>query len=278
MELGRHLAELWRIRHGVAACAALAILAMLFATYKVSLLPPKLTPRALEMASASTEVLVDTPRSAVLDLRQDLFDITSMTNRAVLLGNIMASPPVLAYVGRRAQVPPDVIRAVTPRTPNSPRPLVEPGQGKKSSDLLRSTDQYRLNIEANPSVPILKVYSQAPSARAAGELANAAVDGLRDYLDQRAAARGLQRDKQVRLVQLGRARGAIINDGIRLDVMVLTFLTTFALCAMAAIFMSRVRRGFAQQQSLRRPTPQSVEEVGSVAADRDLAIASRRRS
>lgn len=278
MELGRHLAELWRIRHAVAGCLALALVAAVVVTHKVSLLPPKLSPRALEIASASTDVLVDTPTSVVLDLRQDLFDITSLTNRAVLLGNVMASPPVLDYIGRRAGVHPDAIRAVTPRTPNSPRPFVSPGNEKRSSDLLRSTAQYRLSIEANPTVPVLKIYSQAPTAKAAQELANASVDGLRDYLAQDAAARGVQRDNQVRLVQLGRADSAVINGGVRFDVALLTFLAVFTLAATAAIFLARVRRGFElaerEQRCAQRASigERDTRSAASTDADEKLAI------
>lgn len=233
MELGRHLQELWRLRFGVAVCFAVAILAAL-----------AITPRSLQIASASTQVLVDTPRSAVLDLHQDLSDIDSLTNRTVLLGNVMASEPVLAYIGRRAGVPPDAIRASTPRTPNSPRPFVAPGQERKTSDLLRSTDQYRLDIEANPTVPMLRIYAQASSARGAEELANAAVDGLRDYLARQARSQRVAPRERVRLQQLGRATGAVINGGVRLQAMFLTFLLVFAAAAAAAVFTARVRRGF----------------------------------
>ena len=244
MELGRHLNELWRLRFGVGICLGLAIFAALSISYKVSLFPPGVQARSLQIAAASTEVLIDTPRSAVLDLRQDLFDIESLTNRTVLIGNVMASQPVLAYIGRRAGVPPDVIKASTPRTPNSPRPFAAPGEEKGTSDLLRSTDQYRLDIEANPTVPVLRIYAQAATARGAEELANASVDGLRDYLDQEARAQGVALDKQVRLQQLGRASGAVINGGVSVQLMFLTFLVVFAGSATAAIFMARVRRDF----------------------------------
>lgn len=243
MELGRHLNELWRLRFGVGICVGLAMIAALMITYKVNLFPPGLKARSLQIATASTEVLVDTPRSAILDLRQDLFDIESLTNRTVLLGNVMASPPVLAYIGRRAGVPPDVIKSSTPRTPNSPRPFVAPGEEKKAGDLLRSTDQYRLDIEADPTVPVLRIYAQAATARGAEELANASVDGLRDYLDQQARAQRVGLDEQVRLQQLGRASGAVINPGVRVQVMFLTFLVVFAVSAAAAIYLARLRRG-----------------------------------
>lgn len=232
------------MRGGVAVCFAVAIVAALAMSYRVTLFPPGLAARSQQIATASTEVLVDTPRSAVLDLRQDLSDIESLTNRTVLLGNVMASEPVLAYIGRRAGVAPDAITASTPRTPNSPRPIAAPGQERRTSDLLRSTDQYRLDIEANPTVPVLRIYAQASTARRAEELANAAVDGLRDYLARQARTTRVAPGQQVRLQQLGHASGAVINGGVRLQVMFLTFLLVFAAAAAAAIFTARVRRGF----------------------------------
>jgi hypothetical protein len=244
MELGRHLRELSRLRFGVAACLLIATFAALSTSFKISLVPPKLEQRSLQMATASTEIFVDTPTSLVLDLRQNTADIESLTNRAVLIGNVMASPPVRAYIGRRAGVPADAVKTTTPRTPNSPRPLETAGNKKTSADLLASTDQYRLDIESNPTVPMLNVYAQAPSAKAAGELANAAVDGLRDYLTQVATSQGIPPGTQVRVEQLGRARGKVINSGVNLQASGLAFLFFFAISAAAAIFISRVRRGF----------------------------------
>ncbi len=141
-------------------------------------------------------------------------------------------------------MPGQVIKATTPRTPNAPRPFETPETKKKAADLLASTEQYRLNIEANPTVPVLKIYAQAPSAEAAGQLANAAVDGLRDYLQQIAAARGTPADKRVRLEQFGRAEGSVINGGVRIQATVLAFAFFFLASAAAGIFIARVRRGF----------------------------------
>jgi len=228
----------------MALCLAIAAVAALASSFDVTLQPLGVHARTQQIASASTEVLVDTPRSAVLDLRQDLFDIESMTNRAVLLGNVMASPPVLAYIGQRAGVPAEAIEASTPRTPNSPRALAAPGQEKRSSDLLRSTDQYRLDIESDPTVPVLRIYAQAGTARGAEELANGAVDGLRDYLDAVARAQHAPPRDRVRLVQLGRASGAVINGGVGVQLMLLVFLGVFFASAAAAISIARVRRGF----------------------------------
>lgn len=244
MELGKHLRELVRLRLAVVVCLLLASFAALTISYEISLLPPSLEPRALQMASAKTEVLVDTPRSAVLDLGQGASEFAGMTNRAVLIGNVMVSTPVLQYIGRRAGIPANVIEAQAPLTIEFPRPIASSGEEKRTSDLLRSTDQYRLNIQTNPTVPILDIFAQAPTAEAAATLANAAVDGLRDYLAATARSQGTAERDSVHLTQLGRATGIVINDGVRPQLMALTFLIVFALSAATAMFVARVRRGW----------------------------------
>jgi hypothetical protein len=246
MNLGMHLNELWRTRKGAALCLALATFAALSAAYKVSLFPPGLHSRSLDIASASTRVLVDTPRSTVLDLRQGTSDFQSMTNRAVLLGNVMASLPVREYIARRSHVPGELITATTPLTRDFPRPVADAENQKQTSDLLKSTDEYRLNIQANPTVPVLDVYAQAPTKQSAEALANAAVDGLKDYLGDVARIQGIGEAQQVRLSQLGRARGGVINGGVRIQAAVLAFLFAFGVSSAAVIFVSRVRRGWQQ--------------------------------
>jgi hypothetical protein len=274
MELGRHLRELTRLRVGVVICVLVATFAALSVNYKISLLPPGLHQRSLTMAAASTEVLIDTPTSVVLDLRQNTGDMDALTNRSVLIGNVMASTPVRAYIGRRIGQPGDAIQATTPRTPNSPRPFQTAENRKRTTDLLASTDQYRLNIVSDPTVPVLTIYAQAPSARAAGELANAAVDGLRDYLGQVGRSQRIPDAAQIRVAQLGRARGTVINGGVGVQATMLAFLFFFAVAAAATIFVARVRRGF-------RLAEEHDNEVGRLdggepvapallAADRDL--------
>jgi hypothetical protein len=268
MELGRHLRELSRLRVGAVVCVLIATFGALSVSYRIGLLPPKLEPRSLQMAAASTEVLVDTPTSVVLDLRQGTSDIDALTNRAVLIGNVMASAPVLAYIGRRAGVPGEFIRATTPRTPNAPRPFATPQTKRKASDLLASTNQYRLSIDANPTVPFLRIYAQAPTARAAGQLANASVDGLRDYLVQVAREQGIPSADQVRVEQFGRAHGTVINGGVSVQATVIAFLFFFAGSAAAAIFVARVRRGFklADEHEHDAGTQRAVSPTGDLVA------------
>jgi hypothetical protein len=244
MQLGRHLRELWRLRIGLVASVLLAVFAGLWSVGRVSLIPPSVQPRALETAAASTRVLVDAPRSTVLDLSVDTYNFQAITNRALLVGNVMASEPVQRYIGRRARVSPDVLQVASPVTPDFPRPLASSGK-RSSRDILKSPDEYRLSIQVNPTAPVLDVYAEAPTAEAAELLANGAVDGMKDYLRDLGTTQGVPLERQVRLEQLGRAKGGVINQGVRVKLAVLSFLLVFAACSLTVLFIGRVRRGWA---------------------------------
>ena len=141
-------------------------------------------------------------------------------------------------------MPADRIRVSAPLTPDFPRPLAANDDEKHTSDLLRSTDQYRLKIVADPSVPILSVFAQAPTTSASDDLANAAVDGTRDYLVDVGRRQQIAAGQQVQLSQLGRATGGIINRGVRTEAMALTFVFVLSLAFAAVLFFSRTRKGW----------------------------------
>jgi hypothetical protein len=244
MTLGRHLRELWRFRVGLAASITLALFAALWSVGQVGLFPPSVKSRKLEIAAASTRVLVDTPKSAILDLSVSTYDFRAYTNRSLLVGNIMASPPVRRYIARRAHVPAEVLQVASPVTPDFPRPLASDGE-KHSSDILKSPDQYRLSVQVNPTVPVGDVYAEAPTAEAAQQLANGAVDGMKDYLADLGAAQAIPATKQVHLEQLGRAKGAVIDPGVSVKVALLSFFLTFAASSLMVLFVVRLRRGWA---------------------------------
>jgi hypothetical protein len=243
MQLGRHLRELWRFRAGLALGTLLALVVAVWSVARVQVFPPALHARSLDMAAASTRVLVDTPKTMVLDLRVDTGNFDSITNRALLVGNVMATAPVRQYIAHRAGVDGSVLQVASPVTPAWPRPLASSGK-RRTSDLLKSPEEYRISIQVNPTVPIIDVYAIAPTTRAAEHLANGAVDGMRDYLRALGAQQGVPAVQQIHLEQLGQARGGLVNRGAGAKVATLTFVIVLALSAVALLFVSRVRRGW----------------------------------
>lgn len=271
MQFGIHLRELWRLRKAVALCFLIALLAALWSVAKVGLLPPSVSPRELRMAAASTRVLIDTPKSALLDTGTSQ---SLLTPRALLIGNVMTSDPVRSYIARRAGVPADAIETTAPVTREEPRAIAQPSNDKHVSDIFASTDQYRIDIQVNPTVSILDVYAQAPTPSAAEHLADGAVDGLRDYLEAVGASQQIPPSQRIHVVQLGEARGSEINDGIGIQVALLVFLAFFAVSCAAALFLARVRHGWsvtrgdpvgreqpAGESELLRQPPQSIRPL-----------------
>ena len=235
---------MWQLKPWLAASAVLAFVVAVWSVASISLIPPGLHSRNLKMATATAHVVVDTPRSSVLDLRQNTYDFQALTQRAVLLGNVIANGPVRAAIATQAHVPVDALQIAPPLTAKQPRATVGTGRQPSVSDIAKSTKQYTLSIEANPTVPVLDIYAQAPDATTAATLANGSVVALRQYLGQVATTQQIPSRDQIRLLALGSATGKVINKGIDLQLAFVVFLLTFAIACAASLFISRIRRGW----------------------------------
>jgi hypothetical protein len=244
--IGIRIWKLWHRKVGVLASLAIALVAACWSVEDISLAPPGLTQRSLEMATATTHVIIDTPDSTMIDLRQDTYSVDGLTNRAILLGNVIASSGVEAKIADRAHVPLSLLRIQAPLTRAQSSPPVDSQNARHTSDILKSANQYRINIKVNATVPMMDIYAQSPSAGSAAALANASVDELRAYLTTLASRQKTPDKDQIRLVQLGRATGIVINHGVEWQVALITFLLTFlGSCAMVTVF-ARVRTGWRQ--------------------------------
>ena len=199
--------------------------------------------RDTQVGGAATHVLLDGQRSWILDPMASNTDFIGLAARAELLGNLIASPPVLERVGRRIGVPPSQIAAVSRTTANVTAVMREPDSEQRANQIVASRKRYRLETQADPARPILNVYAQAPSAAAAERLADAAVAELRAYVASRSAS-AASNHRPLKLEQLGRARGGVINGGTSAQIAVLTFATVFGLCLALLMLLPRIRRGW----------------------------------
>jgi hypothetical protein len=233
-----------RLWAGAVGCVAIATLAAVWSVDQIGLLPPTLTPRSLEMATASTTIVVDTPTPSLVDPVRDTYSFKDLAHRAVLLGSVMAHGPVHAEIARAAGVPDQRLRVEAPLTPAEPRAPVDPDTQKRAGDILKSNNQYRLEVEVDPTVPVLDVYAQAPSARQAEQLANAAFIASRTYVDELVASEQTPGDVRLVVRQLGHAKGEVINKGVQWQIAAVAFVLTLALAAALLIVVARILRGW----------------------------------
>jgi hypothetical protein len=244
MLIGLYLRELWRHKLGLAVAGLVAALATIQVVWGLSLAPPRIGKDSLQMASASAELVVDTPRSSAVDPEVDSFTLKSLSNRALILGNVMASPPVREYIAEQAGVPLEKVRVEPPLTAMQPRPIADSAHSPHISDLIKRPDEYRLSVQATPQAPVLSLYAVAPTAAGAQALTTSAVEGLRSYLDSVDRSQKVPADSQVRLERLGVAQSGAIAATASFQLGVLTFLVVFALGCVAILALERVRRGW----------------------------------
>ncbi len=239
----------------VAASLAIAIVSAVASISHITLLPPKLEPRAIEQAGAVAHVLVDLERSRIADRRAAITYFELSKTRTNLLATLMASAPVLEHIARRAHVPPDQIAVVSPIT----GPMAEPVSEQRARQIALEGRPYRLEIQAGAGGQVLDIYTQARSVPAAKRLADASLPGLHDYL--RASTGGEDGGHSpIALEQLGPARGAMLTAGNRAKLAALAFMLAFAV-ALAAL------HGLVAIAQRRRAAPSRPPAVAAARSD-----------
>ena len=180
-------------------------------------------------AGATSHMMVDDPGTSIVDRDALSQDVTSLQNRAELYARLMTTTPVLDAIARRAQLPAAELSGVADLDGDLPVQYTEAPSEEHASQLESSRAPYRLELQADPSLPILDIYALAPSVAQADRLANDAVSGLRDYLAGVARRGGVSSQDVPVLRELGPAYGAVTDGGARAEIAALTFVTVFVL-------------------------------------------------
>jgi hypothetical protein len=241
MELARTLKTLWRRRRLVALGALIAAIAALLSVYRVGLFPPSLTSRTNVFATASTQLLVDTPDSAFADLADD---VEPLNTRASVFARFLASPTAIALIARKAKLPAGAIEAQGPYEMNLPIFQQEPTAEQRSSQIVGEGALYRLRFENNPDLPIVSVFAQAPDQSGAIALATAVPAALRDYVQRIQAQQNTPGFRRVEIRRLGRATGGVVNKGANVQIAALVFLVVLGGWCMLLIPAHTIARGW----------------------------------
>lgn len=244
----RRIASLPARRRALTLSVTVALFALLLARYELSLFPPALHSRSLSVAVATTEVMVAPPNLATGTEDSYLTEV----DHAVLTGDVMITPPVVEYAARRLGIDPGSVQASAPMTANVARAVTDPDSGAAAYRLVGSSYAYKLQVEADPAVPILHLFAQAPSAAQATELASAAITGLRRYVAAMLPA-SERSTTATGIVQLGAIRSEVVNSAASKEILLLVFVGTFGITRWLVLIGTRIGRGFsaARREALR---------------------------
>jgi hypothetical protein len=242
----------------IGLCAAIALACAAASVAHVSLFPPGLEPRELTVAGATTRIAVDLPKGLVGDSLATDVEFQDVQRRAILIANLMTSDRAVEEMARRAAIPADDIAATTRVMIDVQPVMLEPDSERRAAQLADAKRPYQLEVRPDPFRPKLSVYAQAPSVAEAVRLANAALPGVQAYLEGLVRAQGADPERQVRLEQLGTARGAVLNGGTSIMIAGLTFLLAFVGLCLAALGVWRLRSAAASGGDVEAPEEEAA--------------------
>jgi hypothetical protein len=259
MEFALVVRELWSHKRWlVAGILVSAIAATLSVSQVKNLMPPKLQKRSLEYSSATVQAYVDAPRSFVGDLTQQ--PSPSIT-RATIFANLMASPGALQLIGTDAKIPGDQIWAAGPVDPTQQRLVVEPTATKRNYQVSGEKLPYRIELLADPNLPIISIYTQAPTTPQAIALANGSVQALNQYVHTLQQQQHIPHAAWVTIRTIGQASGAIVNGGIAKKLAGLVFFVVFIAWCVLTLTLIRFRANW-RRTKFSIPSPASVNGNG----------------
>ena len=228
MTTAKILLKLWKLRLWVGIGAVFALVA---AVGSVA------TSHSTVYATASTQMLVDSPASAIANADVDL---TGYAARANVYARLMTSDEALRYIGQAAGIPGNLIDANGPLEVNgSPTATHAPVQivGGKN---VPYPAIYKLSFVQNPDLPTVDVFAEAPTTAKAIALANGAVTGFANFVNHSDAA-NVPAARRVEVRQLGGATGGIVDAGASKKIAVLAFFGILAVWCLLVLWVSRLR-------------------------------------
>jgi hypothetical protein len=226
----------------VAIVLVLAVFAAILTAYQVSISPPGLHKRTLQVSAASSQILVDSPKSTLVSGGStDTF--SALATRAMIYGQYLSSLEARRQIAKKVGVPPATIATAGPYSPETGQTAYESQPaGERANELLKEGAVNRLVFTAQEGVPILSVSSQAPSTERAIALANASFQVLTDYVDS-LEAEDKPVSEGVTLRELGTPQGGTLGSSNGKILMALAFLAVFGLgCAAILIVPGFARR------------------------------------
>ena len=228
MGLAKTLLRIWALRVWIAVGAVLALAA---AAASLTMLHSEV------YATASTQMVVDAPRSALGDAGEDL---TPYTARAFVFARLMTTPQALQYIGQAAGLPGNLIAASGPIELTGPQATHAP-TATQGIQLTSAPAHYTLNFLQNPQLPTVDVYAEAPTTKQAIALANGAVTGFATYITNLSNQSSVPAGQRIAIRQAGSATGGIVDPGASKSLAAIIFMVVFALWCALVLFVTNLR-------------------------------------
>ncbi|MGC1166041.1 MAG: hypothetical protein WA862_08030 [Solirubrobacterales bacterium] len=234
--------HLWGRKLLVGLVLGVAVIAALFSAYRFDASPPGLEKRALSVAAASSQILVDSTDSPALVKGVESGTFEANATRAKIYAQYLAGYDAREKIAQLADVPVNTLATSGPFS--GPEGYASQPSEERAGELLTEDDGNRVVYTAQEDVPIITVDAQATTADTAIALAAASYTTLKDYIQGLNVGGKPVRDG-VAVRELGAPEGGTLGGSNNILLMILAFVLVFGLgCAailLAPTFAQRWR-------------------------------------
>lgn len=203
MELVEILRTLWGRRIVVAVGAVVALLLALTVLYKPTLPPES---RTTTIGAGSTEILIDAPKSTLGDIQRD---ITSLVSRGGILSRFLVTDEAAQGIGRESGLP---ARDITVAGAKLSIDGVPDQSAANRAIRLGSSGRYLVQVQQGDDLPLLSIFTEAPTAAEARKLANGTAAALAKSVTDIQAETGVPEKRRLTIRQLGSARSGELTE------------------------------------------------------------------
>lgn len=247
-------AQLRRHRRWLAVGVVVAAIAAVSPFTAIGFLPPSLKLKPFGHATASTSLGVGLESSLGSGF-PDAYD-SNLSPRSATLADMTASPQLLGYVARAAGIPASKIAVDAPLWTDLWRVQQWDTGAKRASQIVVENDPYRITLSNDPNgAPAIDVATQAPTAGAAGRLAQGVADGLNSYLSQIQAASRTPLGSRYHVSELAPVTVDPAKTGQLANVGLLMFLAVFVLWSGLVLAVASLARSPRRPGELESPRP-----------------------
>lgn len=169
----------------------------------------KATSKSVPTGAATVQLMVDSPRSALADLKQDTLPLVA---RAQVFAQLMTSGAVLNSIAKAAGLPPRDVTAEGPYSGVGQALDVPTPSEARGVQLVATNAMYHLTIVPDTNIPLVTASVEGPNPTAAGRLANAVYPGVESWLKQLQASGTVPASARVTIRQLGDAEAGTVNS------------------------------------------------------------------
>jgi hypothetical protein len=244
METVKILRKLWRRRAVVSVLAALSVLLGLLLTHHPGF-PPK--SRQYEVGIAGARILIDTPKSQFVEVAP--LGAETLGQRANVLSVLMAEGDVKAAIARHAGLAPQDLVAVSESSADSQPATSATPPNARDVRLLKTRV---VRDSEGGQLPIIEVETQAPDAAGATRLVQAAVSGVAEYLDSKAAGEQVADRRRLKVSSVGIKPGRVERRGPGLLIGLGAGILAFLFGCATILGVSALSRGWREAEASER--------------------------